>query len=312
MVTFMKKILLSVIVLLSILTSFIGCNFKISEDFETKELKRPDVEEDTSGMIIRLAVPTSPVNSILIYRYEKEDSSKATVDSAYKMKQSDIIGFINVSKLSQSDNITYYFNDKNIENEKEYQYRARYTYTDTTIQYSKWSNSILAKNEYEPTTNSDSTIELLFDKNDMKLTIPSDYVKKVDEDNQNYEYSIIFRARQNASNNNEITQLFALSSETILLTKTLPKAFLEAEGGLWIDGIIQNSYLAFKTEEIQEDDFTKEIKIPTKIGFSKKIPVSIDEKTSTKDDGVQIIEEKIQYDDNSSGIDFSKQVVKFQ
>ena len=59
-------------------------------------------------------------------------------------------------------------------------------------------------------------------------------------------------------------------------------------------------------------DFTKEIKIPTKIGFSKKIPVSIDGKTSTQDDGVQIIEEKIQYDDNSSGIDFSKQVVKFQ
>lgn len=305
----MKKILLFVIVLLSIFT---GCNFKISGDFETGELKRPDVEEDTSGMVIRFAVPTKPVNSILVYRYENENSSTSNADSSYKMKESDIIGFINVSKLSQSDNITYYFNDKNIENEKEYQYRARYTYTDTTIQYSKWSNSILAKNEYEPTTNSDSTIELLFDKNDMELTIPSDYVKKVDEDNQNYEYSIIFRARQNASNNNEITQLFALSSETILLTKTLPKVFLESDGGLWIDGIIQNSYLAFKTEEIQEDDFTKEIKIPTKIGFSKKIPVSIDGKTSTKDDGVQIIEEKIQYDDNSSGIDFSKKVVKFQ
>lgn len=313
MVTFMKKILLSVIVLLSILTSFIGCNFKISEDFETKELKRPDVEEDESGMIIRLAVPTSPVNSILIYRYEKEDSSKETVDSAYKMKQSDIIGFINVSKLSQSENFSYYFNDKNIEIEKEYEYRARYTYADSSIQYSKWSNSVFVKTDHDykqPMLG--TTPELDFYENEMKLIIPPNCVEKDEETDINYEYSIIFRAKPDLSTNTEITQLFELSSETILLTKLLPKAFLEAEGGLWIDGIINNTYLDFVTEEIKEDDSTKEIKIPTKIGFSKKIPIKIGGKTSTDKEGIQIVKEKIEYGDNSFGIDYSKQAIKLQ
>lgn len=309
----MKKILLSVIVLLSILTSFIGCNFKISEDFETKELKRPDVEEDESGMIIRLAVPTSPVNSILIYRYEQEDSSKATVDSAYKMKQSDIIGFINVSKLSQSENFSYYFKDKNIEIEKKYEYRARYTYTDSSIQYSKWSNSVFVKTDHDykqPMLG--ATPELNFYENEMKLIIPTDCVEKDEETDINYEYSIIFRAKPDLSTNTEITQLFELSSETILLTKLLPKAFLEAEGGLWIDGIINNTYLDFVTEEINEDDSTKEIKFPTKIGFSKKIPIKIGEKTSTDKEGIQIVKEKIEYGDNSFGIDYSKQAIKLQ
>jgi pyruvate-formate lyase-activating enzyme len=53
-------------------------------------------------------------------------------------------------------------------------------------------------------------------------------------------------------------------------------------------------------------------KIPTKIGFSKKIPVEIEGIPSTDEKGSKIVDAKITYDDNSSGIDFSKQVVKFQ
>ena len=68
----MKKILLSVIVLLSILTSFIGCKFGIANDYASQELKSPEVDEIDSGIAIRLPVPSDPVSSILIYRYEKE------------------------------------------------------------------------------------------------------------------------------------------------------------------------------------------------------------------------------------------------
>ncbi|MBO5116335.1 MAG: hypothetical protein J6C25_02405 [Treponema sp.] len=52
-------------------------------------------------------------------------------------------------------------------------------------------------------------------------------------------------------------------------------------------------------------------KIPTKIGFSKKIPVEIKGIPSTEE-GSKIIDADITYDDNSYGIDFSKQAIKLQ
>lgn len=324
MVTFMKKILLSVIVLLSILTSFIGCKFGIANDYASQELKRPDVEAIDSGIAIRLPVPSDPVVSVLIYRYEEDTETTSEKKSVIhrttnneEIENSDIIGYIDVTTLqksneSSSQDFTYFFEDKNLENKKTYKYKARYTYKNTSFQYTKWSAEITSTKDLATTDYSPATIT--FDEGLKELTIePEKFVKNDEKATNNYKYSIIVRARLDSKNNTELIQLFEINSQTLYLTKILPRDFLNAEGGVWIDGIIENRYLATIPEKITEEDGEETTKIiPTKIGFSKKIPVLYGQKTSTNTEGVQIIGTKIEYEDNSSGIDFSKQVVKFQ
>lgn len=406
----MKKILLSVIVLLSILTSFIGCEFRIANDYASQELKSPEVEEIDSGIAIRLPVPSDPVSSILIYRYEEEikteESSSETQKSVThrstkdnKLASSDIIGYINVEKLKSSDVFSYFFEDKLVELNKKYEYKARYTYKDSTQKYTKWSTSvdrILNKNPaYTPT---EGPILAEFNKDEMELTFQLEKTVKVED---NYRYSMIITAKPNKNEEKYVTQLFEITAPTMYLTKVLPSSFLEATGEVWLAGVVENEYLAFtdniekKEESLQEkenesektkndtttpetsageviDENITEIteesensngnsnnaevdkdgdekeettpeasvgeidengdkkednntgnndsqtettvvmkKIPTKIGFSKKIPVEIEGIPSTEE-GSKIIDADITYDDNSYGIDFSKQAIKLQ
>lgn len=324
MVTFMKKILLSVIVLLSILTSFIGCKFGIANDYASQELKRPDVEAIDSGIAIRLPVPSDPVVSVLIYRYEEDTETTSEKKSVIhrttnneEIENSDIIGYIDVTTLqksneSSSQDFTYFFEDKNLENKKTYKYKARYTYKNTSFQYTKWSAEITSTKDLATTDYSPATIT--FDEGLKELTIePEKFVKNDEKATNNYKYSIIVRARLDSKNNTELIQLFEINSQTLYLTKILPRDFLNAEGGVWIDGIIENRYLATIPEKIPEEDGEETTKIiPTKIGFSKKIPVRYGQKTSTNTEGVQIIGSKIEYKDNSSGIDFSKNAIKIK
>lgn len=385
----MKKILLFVIVLLSIITSFIGCEFKISNDYVAQELKCPEIEEIDSGIAIRLPMPSDPVSSILIYRYEEESSSdspeKSITNRSTKddeLESSDIIGYIDVEKLKSSDVFSYFFEDKLVELNKIYKYKARYTYKDSTQRYTKWStpvNRIHNKNpSYTPTK---GPILAEFNKDEMELTFHLEKAIKLED---NYTYSMIITAKQNKDEEKYVTQLFEITAPTMYLTKFLPRSFLEATGGIWLAGVIENEYLAFtddiekkeeshqekedESEETKKDDTTPETstgevvdenitenteesenltegsnndevdengdekkdnnitenndsqneasvtmkKIPTKIGFSKKIPVEIEGIPSTDEKGSKIVDAKITYDDNSSGIDFSKQVVKFQ
>lgn len=410
MVTFMKKILLSVIVLLSILTSFIGCKFGIANDYASQELKRPEVEEIDSGIAIRLPVPSDPVSSILIYRYEEEikteESSVKTPEKSVthrstkdnKLASSDIIGYINVEKLKSSDVFSYFFEDKLVELNKKYEYKARYTYKDSTQKYTKWSKPVDRINNKNPAyTPTEGPILAEFNKDEMELTFQLEPVKVED----NYRYSMIITAKPNKNEEKYVTQLFEITAPTMYLTKVLPSSFLEATGEVWLAGVVENEYLAFtdnkekKEESLQEkenesektkNDTTPETsagevideniteiteesensngnsnndevdkdgdekeettpeasagevdengdekednnsienndsqtettvvmkKIPTKIGFSKKIPVEI-EGIPSKEEGSKIIDADITYDDNSYGIDFSKQAIKLQ
>lgn len=311
MVTFMKKILLSVIVLLSILTSFIGCKFGIANDYASQELKSPEVEEIDSGIAIRLPVPSDPVSSILIYRYEEEikteESSSETPKSVTqrstkddKLASSDIIGYINVEKLKSSDVFSYFFEDKLVELNKRYKYKARYTYKDSTQKYTKWSKPVDRINNKNPYTPTEGPILAEFNKDEMELTFQLETVKVED----NYTYSMIITAKPNKDEEKYVTQLFEITASTMYLTKFLPRSFLEATGGVWLAGVVENEYLAF------EDD-TPEASA-TKIGFSKKIPVEIKGIPSTDEKGSKIIDADITYDDNSFGIDYSKQVIKLQ
>ena len=312
MVTFMKNFLLSVIVLLSILTSFVGCEFRIANNYASQELKSPEVEEIDSGIAIRLPVPSDPVSSILIYRYEEEikteESSSETPKSVThrstkdnKLASSDIIGYINVEKLKSSDVFSYFFEDKLVELNKKYEYKARYTYKDSTQKYTKWSTSvdrILNKNPaYTPTK---GPILAEFNKDEMELTFQLEKTVKVED---NYRYSMIITAKPNKNEEKYVTQLFEITAPTMYLTKFLPRSFLEATGEVWLAGVVENEYLAFA-------DDTPEASA-TKIGFSKKIPVEIEGIPSTEE-GSKIIDADITYDDNSYGIDFSKQVIKLQ
>lgn len=312
MVTFMKKILLSVIVLLSILTSFIGCKFGIANDYASQELKSPEVDEIDSGIAIRLPVPSDPVSSILIYRYEEEikteESSSETPKSVThrstkdnELESSDIIGYINVEKLKSSDVFSYFFEDKLVELNKRYKYKARYTYKDSTQRYTKWSNTVDRKNNnknpaYTPT---EGPILAEFNKDEMELTFQLETVKVED----NYRYSMIITAKPNKNEEKYVTQLFEITAPTMYLTKFLPRSFLEATGEVWLAGVVENEYLAFA-------DDTPEASA-TKIGFSKKIPVEIEGIPSTEE-GSKIIDADITYDDNSFGIDYSKQTIKLQ
>ena len=329
MVTFMKKILLSVIVLLSILTSFIGCEFRIANDYASQELKSPEVEEIDSGIAIRLPVPSDPVSSILIYRYEKEinteESSDKTPEKSVthrstednKLASSDIIGYINVEKLKSSDVFSYFFEDKLVELNKEYEYKARYTYKDSTQKYTKWSEPVV--NNKNPTyTPTKKLISAEFNKDEMELTFQLEPPLKEED---NYKYSMIITAKPNKDEEKSVTQLFEITAPTMYLTKVLPSSFLEATGEVWLAGVVENEYLAFEDDE-KEDNNTENNdsqtettvvmkKIPTKIGFSKKIPVEIEGIPSTEE-GSKIIDADITYDDNSYGIDFSKQVIKLQ
>ena len=392
MVTFMKKNLLSVIVLLSILTSFIGCEFRIANDYASQELKSPEVEEIDSGIAIRLPVPSDPVSSILIYRYEEEikteESSSQTPEKSVthrstkdnKLASSDIIGYINVEKLKSSDVFSYFFEDKLVELNKKYEYKARYTYKDSTQKYTKWSKPVDRINNKNPAyTPTEGPILAEFNKDEMELTFQLEPVKVED----NYRYSMIITAKPNKNEEKYVTQLFEITAPTMYLTKVLPSSFLEATGEVWLAGVVENKYLAFtdniekKEESLQEkenesektknDTTTPETsagevidenitkiteesensngnsnnaevdkdgdekednnntgnndsqtettvvmkKIPTKIGFSKKIPVEIEGIPSTEE-GSKIIDADITYDDNSYGIDFSKQVIKLQ
>lgn len=321
MVTFMKKIFLFISIFLFI---FVGCNFKISTDFDTLELRRPDIEESESGIAIRLPVPSEPVVSVLIYRYEedtettpKEKSVIHRTTNNEEIENFDIIGYIDVTTLqksneSSSQDFTYFFEDKNLENKKTYKYKARYTYKNTSFQYTKWSTEITSTKDLATTDYSPATIT--FDEGLKELTIePEKFVKNDEKATNNYKYSIIVRARLDSKNNTELIQLFEINSQTLYLTKILPRDFLNAEGGVWIDGIIENRYLATIPEKITEEDGEETTKIiPTKIGFSKKIPVLYGQKTSTNTEGVQIIGSKIEYKDNSSGIDFSKNAIKIK
>lgn len=392
MVTFMKKYLLSVIVLLSILTSFIGCEFRIANDYASQELKSPEVEEIDSGIAIRLPVPSDPVSSILIYRYEEEikteESSSQTPEKSVthrstkdnKLASSDIIGYINVEKLKSSDVFSYFFEDKLVELNKKYEYKARYTYKDSTQKYTKWSKPVDRINNKNPAyTPTEGPILAEFNKDEMELTFQLEPVKVED----NYRYSMIITAKPNKNEEKYVTQLFEITAPTMYLTKVLPSSFLEATGEVWLAGVVENKYLAFtdniekKEESLQEkenesektknDTTTPETsagevidenitkiteesensngnsnnaevdkdgdekednnntgnndsqtettvvmkKIPTKIGFSKKIPVEIEGIPSTEE-GSKIIDADITYDDNSYGIDFSKQVIKLQ
>ncbi len=309
MVTFMKKILLSVIVLLSILTSFIGCKFGIANDYASQELKRPEVEAIDSGIAIRLPVPSDPVSSILIYRYEinTEESSAKTPEKSVthrsteedKLASSDIVGYINVEKLKSSDVFSYFFEDKLVELNKEYEYKARYTYKDSTQKYTKWSKSVV--NSKNPTyTPTKEPISAEFNKDEMELTFHFEPPLKEED---NYKYSMIITAKPNKDEEKSVTQLFEITAPTMYLTKVLPSSFLEATGEVWLAGVVENKYLAFA-------DDTPEASA-TKIGFSKKIPVEIKGIPSTEE-GFKIIDADITYDDNSFGIDYSKQAIKLQ
>lgn len=312
MVTFMKKILLSVIVLLSILTSFIGREFRIANDYASQELKSPEVEEIDSGIAIRLPVPSDPVSSILIYRYEEEikteESSSETPKSVThrstkdnKLASSDIIGYINVEKLKSSDVFSYFFEDKLVELNKKYEYKARYTYKDSTQKYTKWSKPVDRINNKNPAyTPTKGPILAEFNKDEMELSFQLETVKVED----NYRYSMIITAKPNKNEEKYVTQLFEITAPTMYLTKFLPRSFLEATGEVWLAGVVENEYLAFA-------DDTPEASA-TKIGFSKKIPIKIGGKTSTDKEGIQIVKEKIEYGDNSFGIDYSKQAIKLQ
>lgn len=312
MVTFMKKILLSVIVLLSILTSFIGCEFRIANDYASQELKSPEVEEIDSGIAIRLPVPSDPVSSILIYRYEEEikteESSSETPKSVThrstkdnKLESSDIIGYINVEKLKSSDVFSYFFEDKLVELNKKYEYKARYTYKDSTQKYTKWSKPVDRINNKNPAyTPTEGPILAEFNKDEMELTFQLEKTVKVED---NYRYSMIITAKPNKNEEKYVTQLFEITAPTMYLTKFLPRSFLEATGEVWLAGVVENEYLAFA-------DDTPEASA-TKIGFSKKIPVEIEGIPSTEE-GSKIIDADITYDDNSFGIDYSKQAIKLQ
>lgn len=312
MVTFMKKILLSVIVLLSILTSFIGCEFRIANDYASQELKSPEVEEIDSGIAIRLPVPSDPVSSILIYRYEEEikteESSSETPKSVThrstkdnKLASSDIIGYINVEKLKSSDVFSYFFEDKLVELNKKYEYKARYTYKDSTQKYTKWSKPVdRINNKNSAYTPTKGPILAEFNKDEMELTFQLEKTVKVED---NYRYSMIITAKPNKNEEKYVTQLFEITAPTMYLTKFLPRSFLEATGEVWLAGVVENEYLAFA-------DDTPEASA-TKIGFSKKIPVEIEGIPSTEE-GSKIIDADITYDDNSFGIDYSKQAIKLQ
>lgn len=307
----MKKILLSVIVLLSILTSFIGCKFGIANDYASQELKSPEVEEIDSGIAIRLPVPSDPVSSILIYRYEEEikteESSSQTPKSVThrstkdnKLASSDIIGYINVEKLKSSDVFSYFFEDKLVELNKEYEYKARYTYKDSTQKYTKWSDPVV--NNKNPTyTPTKEPISAEFDKDEMELTFQLEPLLKEED---NYKYSMIITAKPNKDEEKSVTQLFEITAPTMYLTKVLPSSFLEATGEVWLAGVVENEYLAFA-------DDTPEASA-TKIGFSKIIPVEIKGIPSTDEKGSKIIDADITYDNDSYGIDYSKQAIKLQ
>lgn len=327
MVTFMKKILLSVIVLLSILTSFIGCEFRIANDYASQELKSPEVEEIDSGIAIRLPVPSDPVSSILIYRYEEEikteESSSETPKSVThrstkdnKLASSDIIGYINVEKLKSSDVFSYFFEDKLVELNKEYEYKARYTYKDSTQKYTKWSEPVVnSKNPAYTPTNEPISAE--FNKDEMELTF---HLEPPLKEEDNYKYSMIITAKPNKDEEKSVTQLFEITAPTMYLTKVLPSSFLEATGEVWLAGVVENEYLAFEDDEKEDnntennDSQTETVmkKIPTKIGFSKKIPVEIEGIPSTEEEGSKIIDAEITYDNDSFGIDYSKQAIKLQ
>lgn len=325
----MKKILLSVIVLLSILTSFIGCKFGIANDYASQELKSPEVEEIDSGIAIRLPVPSDPVSSILIYRYEEEIKTEESSSEPPKsvthrstkdneLESSDIIGYINVEKLKSSDVFSYFFEDKLVELNKRYKYKARYTYKDSTQKYTKWSEPVV--NNKNPTyTPTKEPISAEFDKDEMELTFQLEPPLKEED---NYKYSMIITAKPNKDEEKSVTQLFEITAPTMYLTKVLPSSFLEATGEVWLAGVVENEYLAFEDDEKEDNSNTETNdsqtetavvmkKIPTKIGFSKKIPVEIKGIPSTEE-GSKIIDADITYDDNSYGIDFSKQAIKLQ
>lgn len=213
----MKKILLSIFTLSLLL---ISCNFTVED---TSLLNKPDIEETSAGIGVRIPVLNATTQYINLYRRDVTDTNTGTNAKIISLG-------ILFPQVIGNQTSSYFFEDINIYKTHKYQYYVRYTDNDGISYTSAWSDVAKAKSGFDseiPLTYNTSTVKFSFNEKNQTLKIHGTILPPgIPDFNENY-VPVISVKSDTAS---EVFELGELSEdEPINLRGILSSDFMDKE-----------------------------------------------------------------------------------